>query len=179
MFRATVPATVRVLPDANDVEPLDHVVVMELDVVDGRLVCTRCTVEMGDNRQGVTAEALRRIPVGRYLREAAAAHPFTVLEVDPNNADETMVFDPPPANFADEGMTEEVLRQVARLYHWALATGDAPLGLLERDYGIPRGKASRWISTARRRGYVKDAPRDVVEDLGTMSANPRFGSDGS
>jgi hypothetical protein len=53
-------------------------------------------------------------------------------------------------------MTDDVLRYLARLYHWYLAVGEPPLGLLERDYGIPRGKASRWIATARRRGYVKD-----------------------
>lgn len=54
-------------------------------------------------------------------------------------------------------MTDDVLKDVARLYYWCLVNGEPPLGVLERDFGIPRGKASRWIATARRRGYVKDS----------------------
>jgi len=156
MFRAMVPTTVHVQTAPGDVEPIDHTVVMDLDVVDDRLVCTRIEVEMPDGGTPVTTEVLRRIPVGRYIREAAATG-LLVLEVDRNDRSKAHPFVPPSRDFAEYGMSDEVLREVARLYHWALATGEAPLGLLEREYDIPRAKASRWISTARRRGYVKDA----------------------
>ncbi|WP_232667899.1 hypothetical protein [Pseudonocardia sp. TRM90224] len=173
MFRAAVPTKVRVEPSPDDLEPIEHTVVMHLDVVEGRLVCTRLDVEMVQGGPSVTAEVLRRIPVGRFLREAAASG-LTVFEVDVEKEGQTHPFVAPPPDFAEAGMTDDVLREVARLYHWALATGDAPLGLLEREYGVPRGKASRWISVARRRGYVKDAPTDTVEDLGTSTtAHPR------
>lgn len=155
MFRAAVPTRVRVEPGVDDPEPLDHTVVMNLDVLDGRLVCTCLEIVMTAGGPSVTAEVLRRIPVGRYLREAAASG-LSVFEVDPADERKTHAFVPPPLDFASGGMTDDVLHEVARLYHWALATGDAPLGLLERDYGVPRGKASRWIQVARRRGYVKD-----------------------
>jgi hypothetical protein len=169
LFCALVPGTLTLEPRPDDFEPLEHTVIMELDVIDDRLVCTSCTLQMKPGGPSVTADALRRVPVGRYLREAASSG-LTVMEVE--SAGRYHPFEPPPANFADGGMTDDVLREVARLYHWALATGDAPLGLMERHYGVPRSKASRWISVARRRGYVKDAPRDVVEDLGVVG-DPR------
>lgn len=154
MFRAKVPGELTVRPAPDDPEPLEHEVVMQLDVIDDRLVCTSCEIKMIAGGPGVTADALRRIPVGRYLRAADVA----VVEVDPADKRKVRTFVRPPRDFAARGMSDEVLRDVARLYHWALATGDAPLGLLEREYGVPRGRASRWIATARRRGYVKDEP---------------------
>jgi hypothetical protein len=157
MFRAPVPTKVTVTPSSEDVEPLEHVVELHLDVVDERLVCTQLQVRGLDGRpHPVTAEVLRRIPVGRYVRDAASKA-LAVLEVDPADERRTRPFEWPPAGFAAAGPTDEVLREVARLYYWALATGDAPLGLLDRRYGIPRGRASRWIATARRRGYIKDS----------------------
>jgi hypothetical protein len=149
-----VPGTLTVRPTPDDPEPLDVVVVMDLDVIDRRLACTRLTLQTKDDQQApLTAEVLRRIPVSRYL-QMAAANGLTVVEVG-SDGRSTHPFDPPPRGFAAAGMTDEVLREVARLYNWALATGDAPLGLLERDYGIPRGRGSRWIATARRRGYIR------------------------
>ena len=137
MFRAAVPTRVRVESCDDDLEQLEHDVVLHLDVVDGRLVCTKLEVSMTPGGASVTADALRRIPVGRLLREAAASG-LNVFEVDADDERSTRPFVPPPRHFAAGGMNEEVLKEVARLYHWALATGDAPLGLLERDYGIPR-----------------------------------------
>jgi hypothetical protein len=154
-FRAAVPGTLTITPSADDPEPLDVVVVMDVDVIDRKLACASMRLQTKDKQPApLTAEVLRRIPVSRYLQMAAATG-LTVLEVSSDGAS-THPFIPPPHDFAKAGLTDEVLREVARLYNWALATGDAPLGLLERDYGIPRGRASRWIATARRRGYIKD-----------------------
>jgi hypothetical protein len=154
MFAAWVPTSVTVDAGPGDSDPLEHRVIMDVDVVDGRLVCTRCVVESTIASPSVTAEALRRVPIARYLREAAA-NTYLVLEIDPGGQG-TRAFVAPPKDFADKGMSEDVLRQVARIYQWAKATGDAPLGMLERDYGVARAKASRWIATARRRGLIAD-----------------------
>lgn len=155
IFMAWVPAVITVSPRADDPDPLDHQVVLHVDVVGARLVCTQCRVLMLPGGPSVTAEALRRVPISRYLREAVP-NTHMVLEVDPERVNSTRTFERPAKDFADGGMSEDVLKEVARLYQWAMATGDAPLGLLERDYGVPRGKASRWISTARRRGLIQD-----------------------
>jgi hypothetical protein len=156
MFRATVPTTVRFTPKPTDPDPLEHVVVLELDVRGGRLICTSCTVEADPKGPPVTADALRRIPVGHYIRQAANSDDFLVMEVDPADRATMRPFARPAPDFAAGGMSDEVLREVARVYHWALVTGEPPLGVLEREYGVPRGKASRWIATARRRGLIKD-----------------------
>jgi hypothetical protein len=154
-LRAAVPGTLTITPSPDDAEPLDIVVVMDVDVIDRRLSCASMKLRTKDDQPApLTAEVLRRIPVGRYLQMAAKG--LAVVEVGPDGRS-THPFVPPPRDFAEAGMTDQVLREVARLYNWALATGDAPLGLLERDYGIPRGRASRWIATARRRGYIKES----------------------
>jgi hypothetical protein len=154
-LRAAVPGTLTITPSPDDAEPLDVVVVMDVDVIDHKLACASMRLRTKDDQPApMTAEVLRRIPVGRYLQMAAATG-LTVLEVDTDSGS-THPFVRPAGDFAAAGMTDEVLREVARLYNWAMATGDAPLGLLDRDYGIPRGRASRWIATARRRGYIKD-----------------------
>lgn len=155
LFRAIVPATVTVTATSDDAEPLEHDVVMHLDVVDERLVCISCEIRMRPGGPSVTADAIRRVPVGRFLREAVVDAGWAIQEVDADGDGHD--FWAPPANFATAGMTDSVLRDVARLYHWARATGVAPLGLLQ-EYRIPRGKASRWIATARRRGLIKDKP---------------------
>ncbi len=167
-FCATVPGILTVQPAGTDSEPLDHEVRMRLDVVDDRLACTSCEVRMIDGGPAVNADALRRVPVARYLREAVDAGLAVAEVVDQDEAENgpvrvkgidipyTRRFEPPKPDFAEGGMSDEVLRQVARLYHWARITGDAPLGLLERRYGVPYGKASRWVATARRRGYLGD-----------------------
>lgn len=154
-FHAAVPTTLIVEPKPGDPDPAEHTVVMDLDVLDGKLVCTRLEVQMRPGGPNITADALRRVPVARYIRDAVATN-LLVNEVDPTDLRRRFPFIPPAPDFAKDGMTDEVLQNVARLYHWAQASGDAPLGVLERDYGVPRGKASRWISVAKRRGYIKD-----------------------
>jgi hypothetical protein len=152
-FIATVPTTVKITPQSTDPDPLEHIVQLELDVRDDRLVCTRCEVLASPDGPPVTTDNLRRIPIGSYLRLVVHEDWFLVMEVDPADSS-AHPFIPPADDFAAGGMSDDVLREVARLYHWALATGDPPLGLLH-EYGIPHGKASRWIATARRRGLIK------------------------
>lgn len=156
-LRAAVPAELVVEPSSSDPEPIDYTVTMTLDVIGDRLQCVDLCVHRRENGPAVTTEGIRRIPVATYVRGAAIDLGVVLeavsLEADPDQV-ELVGWEPPPADFAAEGMTDEALRQVSRVYQWAMATGDRPYGVLERGYGLPRAKASRWIATARRRGLL-------------------------
>lgn len=156
-LHAAVPTELFIEPSSDDVEPIDYTVKMTIDVVAGRLHCVELCARQRDSGPPVTTEGIRRIPVSTYV-QLAAIELGVVREVVPvdGNPDiaEEVEWTPPPADFAAEGMTDEALRQVSRVYRWAMATGDRPYGLLEREFSIPRAKASRWITTARRRGLL-------------------------
>lgn len=157
-LRAAVPARLFVELAENDPEPIDYNLTMTLDVVSGRLQCVELCVQHRAGGPAVTTEGIRRIPVGLYVQLAAIDQGVvseTVSVPGSPNVVEEIDWSPPPADFAADGMTDEVLTQVARIYRWTMATGDRPYGVLERQYGIPRAKASRWISTARRRGLLE------------------------
>lgn len=160
---AAVPAVVRVQPADDDHDPIDYDLEMTLDVVAGRMQCVRLCAVQRDGGPPVTTENLRRIPVGQLVHFAAFQMQLVRETIPvPDDPDALVVADewrPPPANFASGGMTDEALEQLARVYRMALATGDRPYGVLEREFNLPRAKAARWISTARRRGIlgVEDA----------------------
>jgi hypothetical protein len=162
-FTALVPNVLTVEPEPDDPDPLDYVVRLDVDVVDGKLVCTTCAVESLPGGGPVTAEVLRRVPIGRYLREGAARTNLVRVPTPIHGTDLTSntPVELPPTDYAVGGMTDEVLHQTAKIFQWSSAIGDAPLGVLEREYGIPRAKASRWISTARRRGLLAGGDSDA------------------
>lgn len=122
----------RPAPDGSE-----FVVWVQPGLVDGRLRCVSLIVEPRDSGH-ITTEALREIAIGDLVREAAARQS---VASEP---------DLPAADFAAGGMSPAVLQGVAAVYRWAAETGRAPLGVLFRDYGIQRGKASRWVKRARR-----------------------------
>lgn len=84
-----------------------------------------------------------------------------ILWRNPHNPAETEArswhnWGPPPADFAKQGMTDQALAHLARIYMWSMATGDRPYGVLEREYGLARATTSRWIRIARNRGLIID-----------------------
>lgn len=155
---ASVPATATITPIDGDVDPLDFVVKMDIDIVTGRLACVSLTAERLPGGPPISSEALRRVPVAEYVMAAAAYGAEILLERIPaeDGSYRLAQFAPPPPGFADAGMTDEALEQVARLYAWAQATGRKATGILLSDYGMPRPTATRWIQTARRRGILRD-----------------------
>jgi hypothetical protein len=82
----------------------------------------------------------------------------------PDGSYEVARFKPPPRDFADDGMTDGALEQVARLFAWAQATGQKATGILLNDYGMPRPTATRWIQTARRRGILHEEHRRLTAE---------------
>ncbi len=155
---ASVPAGATFTPSTNDVDPLDFEVRIEIDIVGGRLACVSLTAERLPDGPPITSEGLRRVPVAEYV-VSAAEHGVEILFEripQPDGSYELAKFSPPARDFADAGMTEEALEQVARTYAWAQATGRKATGILLNDYGMPRPTATRWIQTARRRGILRD-----------------------
>lgn len=162
---AAVPTVLTVDPLPGDEEPLDYKLELTLDVVDGRLHCVGLCAHRLPGGPPITSEGLRRVAVGRYVQMAAIELDLVheLRQID-QGVFKMEPFEPPPADFAKNGMTEEALSEVSRLYVWASATGDRPYGLLERQYGLPRAKAARWIATARRRGIL---PEEAVDSDGS------------
>jgi hypothetical protein len=163
-IRANVPATATFTPSANDTDPLDFIVEMELDIVAGRLACTRLAAHQMDEGQPITSEGLRRVPVAEYVATAAAYGTEILLERIPESdgSHRLAQFAPPPRDFLAAGMSDQALEQVARIYAWAQATGRKATGILLNDYGMPRPTATRWIQTARRRGILSDDHRRIA-----------------
>lgn len=108
---------------------------VHVGMVDGRLRCTGLHISPVDGSH-ITTELVRELAIGEFVR--AAADQLGLGNDVPL----------PPADFALSGMTRESLQAVAAVHRWCMETGRAPFGVLERDYGIPRAKASRWISRA-------------------------------
>lgn len=55
---------------------------------------------------------------------------------------------------ATKYLTDDVLREVARVYSAALALGDYPVKAVENECGIPRTTARKRVEAARRRGFL-------------------------
>src|SRR4051794_11256766 len=169
---ANVPARAVFTPGPDDRDPLDFQVVMEIDIVAGRLACVSLTAERLPDGPPITSEGLRRVPVAEYVVGAIYAG-FGILReriTQPDGSYLETDFEPPPRNFADEGMTDEALEQVARIYAMAQATGRKATGILLNDYEMPRPTATRWIQTARRRGILREDHRRMKagDDFGTQ-----------
>lgn len=166
-LRANVPASFTVTPDPKvDADPLDFTVVIGLDIVSGRLACVSLTADRLKEGPPITSEGLRRVPVAEYVMGAVAVNGWLLHEriSQPDGSHVYTQFKPPPRNFAEAGMTDEALEQVARIYVFAQATGRKATGILLNDYGMPRPTATRWIQTARRRGILRDEHRRLVHD---------------
>ncbi|MDP9459585.1 MAG: hypothetical protein M3Q22_04780 [Actinomycetota bacterium] len=177
---ANVPATATFIPSGDDADPLDFVVKVGIDILDGRLTCVSLTAERLPGGPPITSEGLRRVPVAEYVMGAARYGREILLERIPE-ADGTYrlaEFEPPPRDFAEGGMTDEALEQVARLYAWAQATGRKATGILLNDYGMPRPTATRWIQTARRRGILREDHQRTSASV-TAETQPRPAVEGA
>lgn len=157
----TAPATVVVTPKPDDPNPLNAELAMRLDIVSGRLACVQLCVESLPGGPPITSDILRTIPVSRLVAEAAE---WAGIVIEPNKAGRYNLLDYsgfawPPADFASDGPTDEALDHAARVYAFCMASGLNPNAELLKRYGIPKPTASRWISTARRRGILVDTHR--------------------
>lgn len=137
----------------------DVLVSLTIDVVNGRLGCTRLEVR-APTGDVVTGTALRGIPVASIVRTAAGSLVWQTVNREGGYV--TNVPYRPPADIdTSAGPTNEALQFVAASYALAYALGEPPAKAVERDLGLATSTAGRWIRLARERGYL-----DISADKG-------------
>jgi len=163
---AQVPARIAATSTKDDIEPLEHHVEMEIDVVDGRLACTELRAVRTKDGPPITSDHLRRIPVGSWVERAAEELLIVqAIESGANGKSSSSIdFTWPPADFAKDGPTEDALEAISQIYAFCMATGRKPIAVLTREYGLTKQTASRWVATAKRRGILVEVHRKVEGD---------------
>ncbi len=138
-------------PHGQDVEVL-------VVVQDGRLVAREVVVRQVDDGPPVTSEALRQVQVAALV-QWAVRHIQRVHAV----REHQIVLDAGLAHEAEftrakqQGMTDETLQLVARIYRVALLMGKPPVKIIEEWFELPRSTAGRWVTAARKKGFLEPA----------------------
>lgn len=139
------------------------VLVVDVVVEDGRPVAESVAVRRHPGGPSVTAESLRRIALGRYLRASAAVAAMSGSQ----NADGSITLEPVDASVdadalvdadrraAGRGRRREItaahLIEVARVYQ---AGQPRPTTAVAEAWNVSVPTASRWVREARRRGHL-------------------------
>jgi len=139
------------VPVAMTVEVAGMEVRVVADMVDGRLACTELHVSQREGGPPVTTDAIRLIPVAQLVKAAAASYVMQTSTPSPG----VTWGSPPvvPEGFPKAGPTDDALRFVALVYRTSHAFGDPPTMAVE-SLGLPRSTAIRWVSLARRKGFL-------------------------
>lgn len=178
-FWVPAPALLTLFGEEWDSGPMDFVASLTINVIGGRLVCTEFNASIEEIRhpgwtpvKEITSEGLRRVPIAQWVELAAREWGYVKVlrELEPGKY-ELDEFEMPPSDFAKDGMTDDALEFASQIYAFCLATGQKPTGVLQREFGLPRPTASRWIATARRRGILTDDHR-FVERLSDLALSP-------
>jgi hypothetical protein len=156
-------------------------VCLEVEVgADGNPYCRTLEVRAPEGAS-VTADSLRRIAVGRLVRQAvaAAARKYTPVEeggepvfqfvsTPPEEAVAVYERDVKSPRRPRRGspITDENLHQVAELYRAALERGDPPTQTVADQMEVPRSTAARWVAEARKRNLLGPALRGRAGERG-------------
>jgi hypothetical protein len=54
-------------------------------------------------------------------------------------------------------ITDEFLQNLAAMYRWMVASGDAPAPAIADSADVPVSRVHRWVAQARRRGFLPPA----------------------
>jgi hypothetical protein len=132
---------------------------LRVGVIDGQPRCEelRCRPRAGGGP--VSSEDLRRVPLGRYLRESAALYSVRIevdsegkwLFMQPTGSGDEPLLAGAAHRRPRRQMTDELLRDVARVYSAALSK---PTLAVMRRFHVSRPTAGRWVMEARRRGLL-------------------------
>jgi hypothetical protein len=120
-------------------------IVGEVTRTSAGLVMSRVEVST-DLPSGLTHKLLREVPLGEILAQARAR-----VELADRAANQPIRI--PPQRHAT--MTDEVLRDVARVYIKECASGGrGVIGRMQERFGRPQGTIITWVSRARRDGWL-------------------------
>ena len=131
---------------------------VELDD-DGSPHCRALEVRAGDDGD-VSSTILRGVPVAQLLSEVVTAAAFKIAppptedsapKLAPDSYRETQLHQTP--------LTDENLQQVATLYRAAVEQGDHPTETVANAMHVSRSTAARWVTRARKRGFLGPAMR--------------------
>ena len=180
------PFTIRPLPETGlrKFVELDGFAVWEHFVAESEGVALEIRItERGEPRcvgisvrdeEGVSSQALRRVPVARFVKEAftVAASRFESVKkggkpiariLSTTSKDRARFYE----RFAKDvrqprsgsPLTDEHLGQVAELYRAAVERGDPPTQTVAETMHVTRPTAGRWVAKARERGLLGPAKR--------------------
>lgn len=117
------------------------------------------TVKRRSDGEPVNSEALRSVPVAELVRYAGAAVHYikerqeqggmTIEAAWPSEEDGAYV--------ARHRLDDETLPIVARIYWVAYLIRDPPTQKVEKLLNLPRSTAGRWVSAARKGGFLAEA----------------------
>lgn len=134
---------------------------VHVEVIDGKPECIelRCWPRPGG--APVSSEALRSVPLRRYLRQSTTLYSERVEfhgEVELHSAtgtgDEPLLIRAAKQRPRQE-MTDEFLREVAAVYSEAESK---PTAAVMARFPSSRATASRWVALARERGFLSKLP---------------------
>lgn len=120
---------------------------LRAELHDGRYVCTELTATpTSGGAPGVTSERLRDLRLAAMVEQIARV---PRCEDTLSKTGRTVVAEA-------DGPTAEVLEVVAAAYRYGHALGETPTREVMDLLGLPRSKAARWISMARKEGFLEE-----------------------
>lgn len=127
---------------------------LDLEIVfDGdRFVCESMLCRRRPGEGSITTEGLREIPVTWLIRISAEMLLYRGRGGAAATQQVLPAFD---AEFPD-GPTDDALQQVAGVYRLAYVCGEPPTKTVEQRFKLARSTAGRWISMARKKGYLRE-----------------------
>lgn len=131
---------------------------LEWSLIDGRVEPVRVTISSRDADRAVTAEVVRRVPIGKIVAETRAArHAYWEQEAAKFYPSETDAQRDNVARAAEVHRPDGGLSEVADVYRTAWERGDSVQQAVAAKFNLSPSGAAKRIARARARGYLGEA----------------------
>ncbi|MDP9335237.1 MAG: hypothetical protein M3Q30_18295 [Actinomycetota bacterium] len=153
-----VPAHSRGIEWTDPSTKVPLLVDLEWSIVDGRAEPVRVTIYSRDGDKSVTAEMVRRVPVGKIVAAARAARlaywerENAIYYPSETDAQRDNVARAAEVHRADGGLSE-----VAEVYRAARVRGESVQRAVAAKFNLSPSGAAKRIARARARGYLGEA----------------------